>query len=139
MTIPNIEKIINNKINNVQKSISVELTHDKMDELIFRLTRANSQFNVYRHKSIHIDQHVNVSEESESRMLILKDFMSFKILNLILDNTVEVILNYHLEEICVYENIIDYKSKSPVKFYSTKFKNYIKELKIKIKKITKEF
>ncbi len=113
------------------KSTSVELTTSQMDELIFRLERAKQPYRQYMHKSIQVDKNHNLSEEAESRMIIINTFDSFKSLNMILNDTVPIVVEYDLFEICVYENIL--VDERPNIFYKidkakTKFKNVVKLL-----------
>jgi hypothetical protein len=88
------------------RSSSIELLSDQMDELIFRLERAKQPFKQYMHKSIQMGKDWNLTEESESRIIILDTFDSFKVLNMILNDTLPIVIEHNLFEICIYENIL---------------------------------
>jgi hypothetical protein len=127
-----IVEIINHKIDKIQKSMSVELTTDQVDELIFRLTRANLEFNIYMHKSLQLDANHNINEETESRMIIIKDYNTFKTLNLILNDTISIVLEHGIEEICIYENIIEFEQPNHFTKYFNSIKRYFSDLKFKL-------
>lgn len=118
-----IKKLVVPQGNN---STSIELLSNQMDELIFRLERAKQPFRQYMHKSIQMDKHSNLSEESESRMIIINTFDSFKVLNMISNDTLPIVVEYDIFEICIYENI--FVDERPNIFYKIdrvkkKFKN----------------
>lgn len=125
------KKVIKTLVPHDNRSTSLELLSGQMDELIFRLERAKQPFKQYMHKSIQMDKDGNLTEESESRLIILNTFDSFKVLNLILGDTVKIIIEHDLFEICIYENIL--VDERPTIFYKidrmkSKFKKGVKYL-----------
>lgn len=95
------------------KSMSVELTSPEIDELIFRLERAGAKFDRYQHKSIRLTKE-GASEEFESRLIIVKDLVAMKSLALIEAGVIGVALDHEIDEIAVYEILIE---EEPVKWY----------------------
>ena len=125
------KKVIKTLVPHDNRSTSLELLSSQMDELIFRLERAKQPFRQYMHKSIQMDKDKNLTEESESRMIIINTFDSFKVLNMILGDTVDIVIEHDLFEICIYENIL--VDDRPTIFYKidrmkSKFKNGVKRL-----------
>jgi hypothetical protein len=88
------------------KSMSVELTSPKIDELIFRLERAGTKFDRYQHKSIRLTKDY-ASEEFEARLIIIKDLIAMKSLALISKDVIGIALDHEIDEIAIYEILIE--------------------------------
>jgi hypothetical protein len=88
------------------KSMSVELTSPEIDELIFRLDRSGAKFDRYQHKSIRLTKD-GASEEFESRLIIVKDLVAMKTLALISDDVISIALDHEIDEIAIYEILIE--------------------------------